>query len=105
MRKITKESVAAFLEGKTLNKKNMRVEHRIGTSSGKIEAFMYLHGNMIANKGEGFLYISHCGWQSNTTKERLNGVLGALKLNGIHQSNWTWYLGGEVFQGNKTFKI
>ena len=44
----------------------------------------------------GILSISNAGWESNTTKERLNGLPGV----SIRQKNWSWFLNGEEWDGN-----
>lgn len=86
MRKITREAVDAFMNGYYYKKSNMEV------TCGE----MYLHGNKIAwfdvNKQ---LWISTCGWLSNTTKERLN----ALPNVHIQQANFDWFLNGEYWDG------
>ncbi len=47
--------------------------------------------------------ITNCGWESNTTKERLNGVIQAVGLNyGLVQKNWIWYLDGKQWDGSLT---
>lgn len=82
MRQITKEAVDAFLNGYYYKKSNMEV------TCGQ----MYLHGNKIAWFDiNGQLWISHCGYRTNTTKERLNGLPGV----NIRQRNYQWYLNGE----------
>ena len=89
-RKITKESVQAFMDRKKFNKGNMSVE--VDTDVTKLK----LHGNTIATIDElGVLSISNAGWQSNTTKERLNGLPGVH----VQQKNWSWYLNGNVWDG------
>lgn len=91
MRKITKESVNAFLMAKTFNKGNMSVEESYGVWKLK------LHGNTIATIDElGVLSVSNAGWTSNTTKERLNGLPGVR----IHQKNWNWFLNGVEWDGS-----
>lgn len=91
MRKITKESVNAFLMGKQFNKGNMSVE--VGPDYTKLK----LHGNTIATIDEmGVLSVSNAGWASNTTKERLNGIPGVR----VNQKNWTWYLNGNEWDGS-----
>jgi len=97
MRQITKESVSAFLAGTTLNKANMAVFHDNDGSH------MLLHGNPIAFKDhEGNYWISNAGWETNTTKERLNGlieILGekrgleprAIGESKIGQKNFQWF--------------
>lgn len=86
MRQITKEAMEAFCEGRHFKKGNMEVTHYS----------MYLHGNRIAwwdNNNQ--LWISNCGWQSNTTKERLNALPGV----NIIQRNHQWYLNGQPWDG------
>lgn len=56
---------------------------------------LFLHGNRIAYYENGNLYITNCGWFSNTTKERLN----ALPNVSINQNKGVWYLNGEVWNG------
>jgi hypothetical protein len=85
MRKITTESVNALLSGGELHKANMSV------SNGE----MRLHGNLIAKiePDTRKLKISNAGWPSNTTKERLNGILNRIQAPGlgIYQENFQWY--------------
>ena len=93
MRKITKESVNAFLMKKTFSKGNMQVVEEYGTYRLK------LHNNTIATIDElGVLSVSNAGWASNTTKERLNGIPGV----SVNQKNWTWYLNGNEWSGEWT---
>ena len=65
MRKITRESAQALLNGETYRKDNTHVEGGI----------MTLHGNTIAYYDGNTLMIRNAGWHTTTTKERLNGVL------------------------------
>jgi hypothetical protein len=90
-RKITKESVAAFLMGQKFSKSNMKVE--VDGEFTKLK----LHGNTIATIDTlGVLSISNAGWASNTTKERLNGLPNVR----INQKNWNWYLNGVEWDGS-----
>ena len=73
MRTITRESITAFNNAKSFKKQNMSVEVLPNVT------ILKLHGNSIAyqyKKTEKTLSITNCGWQSNTTKERLNGLNG-----------------------------
>ena len=81
MRKITSESVKAFLNGDRYSNSNMYVNRYS----------LYLHSNLIATKKEEDIYISNAGWCSNTTKERLNGLLSMLNKRGIFQKDFIWY--------------
>lgn len=95
MRKITKESVNAFLNAETFSKSNMIVEVLPNVT------ILKLHNNPIAyryNDPEKTLSIQNCGWFSNTTKERLN----ALPNVNICQKNWNWYLNGKEWNGELT---
>ena len=86
MRQITKEAVDAFLNGYYYKKSNMEV------TCGE----MYLHGHKIAWLDiNGQLWVSNCGYQTNTTKERLNGLPSV----NIRQINFTWYLNGKEWDG------
>lgn len=98
MRQITSNAVQAFVNGENFSRSNTSVEIRNG------EAFFYLHGNMIAHRFDNSLFISTCGWRTNTTKERLNGILNAYNLPTISQVNFEWRIDGEDFtQQTKTF--
>ena len=58
-----------------------------------------LFGNSIAyryNDPERTLSITNCGWDTPTTKERLN----ALPNVSIRQVNREWFLNGEKWNGN-----
>jgi len=61
-----------------------------------------LHGNLIARVGDTFLELFDGGWQSVTTKSRLNAIL---RVHGtgerISQKNWTWFVSTSA--GNVNF--
>ena len=47
---------------------------------------------LIARVGDNFVQIFDGGWQSVTTKSRLNALLQAVTPNGgVFQRDWTWY--------------
>ena len=58
------------------------------------ESKVYLHGNHIATVGEDFVQIFDGGWQSNTTKSRLNAILQEHGINGecVIQKNFNWFI-------------
>tara|TARA_R100000951_G_scaffold29042_1_gene24881 strand:- start:387 stop:683 length:297 start_codon:yes stop_codon:yes gene_type:complete len=92
MRKITEESVDAFMNARKFKKSNMEIQVLPNVT------VMRLHGNPIAfryNDPERTLSITDAGWSSNTTKERLNGIPNV----SIQQKNWEWYLNGEKWNG------
>ena len=56
-------------------------------------SFVYLHGNHIATVGD-TLDICDAGWQTVTTKSRLNALLDEF-ADGcyVFQKNFAWFLG------------
>jgi len=82
MRQVTQLAVTNWLMRKKFRRGNT---HTDGTT-------LYLHGNPIAkiDDSDGLVYVRSAGWETNTTKERLNGIAGVH----IHQKNYEWYLNG-----------
>ena len=72
MRQIERQMNEAILNGKDFFKSNTSVENYI-TETGAREAVVKLHGNHIATVGD-TLQISDAGWQTVTTKSRLNAL-------------------------------
>ena len=92
MRKITKQATQAFMEARPFKSSNTKVEVLPNCT------ILKLHNNAIAyryNDPEQTLSITNSGWQSNTTKERLNGIDGVR----ISQSKGKWYLNGNEWDG------
>ena len=80
MRKITEATIEAIKANKKLTQANMFVDsYTAGTDRC---SNVYLHNNHIAQlrfteTGKCVkLIVNDCGWQSNTTKERLNAIIG-----------------------------
>ena len=69
MRIITNKAITAFQASKNFKDGATQVQHADGI------ARLSLHGNVIARRiaGEG-LSINLCGWNTPTTRERLNGL-------------------------------
>tara|TARA_R100000654_G_scaffold74273_1_gene108275 strand:+ start:1117 stop:1374 length:258 start_codon:yes stop_codon:yes gene_type:complete len=68
--------------------------------------YLKLHDNIIGVLHEdGTLMITNAGWESKTTKERLNGLINEYLGypncigRGIHQKNFVWYLNGKEWNG------
>mgnify|MGYP003122306731 FL=1 len=54
---------------------------------------VYLHGNLIADIGTDSIIIYDGGWQSNTTKSRLNAILDeVIPGTSVIQRDFTWYI-------------
>ena len=64
-------------------------------SSDLKECFVYLHGNHIATYNYTLKELSlyDGGWQSNTTKSRLNALCNEFATGfGVFQKNWEWFV-------------
>ena len=54
---------------------------------------VYLHGNLIADIGTDSITIYDGGYQSNTTKSRLNAILDeVIPGTSVIQRDFTWYI-------------
>ena len=90
MRKIEREMNAAISNNVDWQKDNTAVTFDAETGESKV----YLHGNHIADVGETYIRLFDGGWQSNTTKSRLNAILSehGIKGEGVFQRDWKWYV-------------
>jgi len=88
MRKIEKMMNAAITNGRNFSSGNTTVTHEDGV------AIVTLHGNKIAEVGDNFVRLFDGGWQSNTTKSRLNAILQVHGIKGecVFQRNWNWFV-------------
>ena len=88
MRKIEQQMNNAIAAQKDWKNANTEVLNVDGVS------YVYLHGNKIAEVGEGFVTLYDGGWQSVTTKSRLNAVLSenGLPGEGVFQKNYKWFV-------------
>jgi len=68
-RKIEKEMNSAIANGTEWKKDNTEVYTHNGV------AYVHLYGNKIAEIGEGWMRLFDGGWQTATTKGRLNAIL------------------------------
>ena len=67
----------------------------VNTSDNGLQSKVFLHGNHIATyfHVERQLQIFDGGWQSNTTKSRLNALCYEFVTGvSVFQKNWTWYV-------------
>ena len=93
MRKIEQQMNEAILNQKDFKKDNTEVITISDCS------FVYLHGNHIATVGK-TLDICDAGWQTVTTKSRLNALLNEFAEGCyLFQKNFDWFLGDA--DGNK----
>ena len=94
MRKVTEQTVRAFFNGEKKSIGNTVVTVVDG------ETALSLHGNIIALRdSKGVVQINNKGYTTNTTKERLNGILSYLNNDYIKQIKGEWFI---VSDGEKT---
>ena len=92
MRKVEQQMNEAILNRKDFFKGNTSVENYI-TETGAREAIVKLHGNHIATVGD-TLQICDAGWQTVTTKSRLNALCNEFAEGCyVFQKNFDWFLG------------
>jgi hypothetical protein len=93
MRKITEESINAFYSKKRFKKRNMEVY------VGEFSTQLRLHGHTIAILNDnGVLEITTCGYNTNTTRDRLSALKGVTVRTKLGQL----YLNGKKWNGELT---
>jgi len=88
MRKIEQQIIAAIRDNQDLKVANSQVVTYTNSSD------VYLHGHLIARIGETWMELFDGGYQTNTTKSRLNALLSAFGMEGeyVFQKNFQWFL-------------
>ena len=97
MRKIETQMNNAISEGTDWKTANTRVETVEGVSS------VYLHNNLIAEVTDDSIKLYDGGWQSVTTKSRLNAILSehGVTGEGVFQKNFEWFI--RLWNGTEFF--
>ena len=92
MRKIETQMIAAVKGGKNWTKDNTSVIIEDGVSK------VYLHGNLIAEVDDESIKLYDGGWQTTTTKSRLNALLSEFgytcgtKREYVFQKQFEWFI-------------
>ena len=88
MRKIESLMNAAITDNATWSMANTAV-----TLNAEGESEVFLHGNLIARIGENFVQLFDGGWQSVTTKSRLNAICSVHAVEGevVFQKAGEWF--------------
>ena len=89
MRKIESQMNAAITANTNWKNANTQV-----VTEGTIST-VYLHGNKIAKVGDDFVTVFDGGWQSNTTKSRLNAIINEFCnafTDGVFQKDYQWFI-------------
>ena len=105
MRKIESQMLDAIRTGKSWECSNTRV---YVNPSGTIDVHLFTNLICIIVPDES-LTVWHRGWDTATTKSRLDVILNAYNLPTICQINYTWYIGKDgdntLFYGDREFSI
>ena len=91
MRKIEQQMNTAISNKVDWSSSNTRVEYNNNTNCSSI----YLHGHQIATFDHNLkaVKLSSCGWQTVTTKSRLNAILDEVKYGcKVFQKNFDWFV-------------
>ena len=91
MRKIETQMIQAIQNNKTWQSANTSVQFIEENETSKV----YLHGNHIATVGDDYVEIFDGGYQSNTTKSRLNAIINEFCnafTDGVFQKDFAWYV-------------
>lgn len=91
MRKIESQMNKAIQDSKDWKSGNTSVHFNEENNTSVVR----LHGNKIAVVGEDFLEIFDGGWQTTTTKSRLNAIINRFcngVTDGVFQKNYEWFI-------------
>jgi hypothetical protein len=91
MRKIEQQMNRAIVNRNNWSNSNTQVNYNSNTDCSAV----YLHGNQIATVDHNTqaVKLSSCGWQSVTTKSRLNAILqGLIAGASVYQKQFNWFL-------------
>ena len=100
MRKIEKAMNDAIRAGRSWGQANTQiivsdVQNDLGADLPEQKRIrVYLHGHMIADIFRSDVLVTvrfdHCGWQTVTTKSRINAIAQELGVLGVYQRNHVW---------------
>ena len=91
MRKIEQQMNRAISNKSNWSSSNTQVSYNESTNCSSI----YLHGHQIASYDHNnqAVKLSSCGWQTVTTKSRLNAILDEVKWGArVFQKNFNWFV-------------
>ena len=90
MRKIERQMCDAIHNNRNWKSGNTSVRYSADYNTSRV----YLHDNLIAIVSDTDVEIFDGGWQSNTTKSRLNAICDAfcIRGEGVFQKNFEWFI-------------
>ena len=92
MRKLEKQMNFALSNKSNWNGSNTSVSYNESTNCSSV----YLHGHQIAtlDHNTNAVKLDSCGYESRTTKSRLNAILDEVKYGcRVFQKNFDWFVG------------
>ena len=94
MRKIERQMCDAIRDSKDWKSGNTRVTNFYNDNNELVATSVFLHDNLIAEVTDTDVTIYDGGWQSNTTKSRLNAICDTFCVDGegIFQKNFEWFV-------------
>ena len=96
MRKVTNEIANAFAQGESKAVGNTWTDGQT----------VYLHGNKITERTEDGIFMTLAGWNTTTTRERLNGIAQVLGFDiSFNQKDFEPYLNGSIVNPSEWVKV
>ena len=95
MRLIERQMIDAIKQGKDWHKDNTKVVQFYNDKDYPVITSVFLHGNRIAEINATTVEIYDGGYQSNTTKSRLNALINGLcdgMNQGVYQHKFEWFI-------------
>jgi len=94
MRKIEREMCKAIALEKDWKSGNTRVTNFYNDNKELVVTSVFLHDNLIAEVTDNDVTIYDGGWQSVTTKSRLNAICDffGIEGEGVFQKDFVWYI-------------
>ena len=101
MRIIERTMTKAFKDGVPLKRGNDQI-----IKPNTLETHYRLHGNLIAIRAGSTLNLRNAGYQTSTTKSRLNALATVYGLPHLFQKAFDWYwTDGQDFTGSRIFDL
>ena len=94
MRKIERQMCEAIRDSKDWKLDNTEVINFYNDDKQLVVTSVFLHDNLIAEVTDNDVTIYDGGWQSNTTKSRLNAICNffGFEGEGVFQKDFVWYI-------------
>ena len=107
MRKIEQQMINAIKSETDWKSGNTKVVNFFNDGDKCVVSSVFLHGNKIAEVTDTDMTIFDGGWQTNTTKSRLNALCDEFCIagEGVFQKDFKWFVRKFVGQSSVTGKV